>query len=333
MNASALQAGLNWRNNRQNQQINREQMDLAMRQFAEQRDDESKRLAQTSKAAETFVKANPTVLTTLGMTDQEFANLSASEQIGVVDGYYKSQAMQEVLQQLAQRKTEMEQDRTFADTLQSRTRTSVNLPAQGSDPTGLMAFAGMPSRTATATRIPTRDDLLAAMAAAPMARPSRELMSHRLVQPEAGERNIQFQEDPVSGQRFATFGNMMQPSGVNPQAVQTTAPTISPDGKFFHNGKQWVALKQIGYPEGSTIVTENGQTVVKGPDGRILTPPRSGSPFAAMFGGAGEPETPAAAPAGAPGGAPAVITSQQQYDALPSGAEYQDSQGNIRRKK
>ena len=148
---------------------------------------------------------------------------------------------------------------------------------------------------------------------------------------------IQFQEDPVSGQRFATFGNMMQPSGTNPTRIAAeSAPTVSPDGKFFHDGKKWVAVKQLGYPEGSTIVTENGQTVVKGPDGRLLTPPRSGNPLAALFGGsAPASDGPAAASPQKGGGpaTPAAVNSQEEYDALPSGAEYQDSQGNIRRKK
>lgn len=309
--------------------LRQQHADLAMREFAAQRDDEAKRLSQNSKAAETFIKANPAVLTKLGMTDQEFANLSASQQIGVVDGYYKSNAMQEVLQSLAQRQTQMDQDQRFADTLQSRTRTTFTAPPVGHDPAGLMDFAGLPSRTGSAQRTPNQDDLLASMAAAPLSMPSREMLNYRLLQGGAGERAIAFQEDPETGQRFATFGNQMQPSGVNPRTARASAPTVSPDGKFFHNGRQWMPVKELGYPEGSTIVTENGQTVVKGPDGRILTAPHgSGNPFAALFGGAG----PAATPAKPSGGAPA-ITSQEDYDALPSGAEYQDSQGNIRRKK
>lgn len=309
------------------------QNDLAMRQFAEERDEKAKRLAQTSKAAETFVKANPEVLTKLGLTDQEFANFSAEQQIGVVDGYYKSQAAQELMQQIAQRKQQMEQDQTFADTLKTRTRT-MQFPAINSDPTGMVAFAGLPSRTAqTSPRVPNRDDLLAAMAAAPLSSASRELMNYRLLQDDAATRKIEYDEDPVSGQRFATFGNMMQPSGTNPTRIAAeSAPTVSPDGKFFHDGKKWVAVKQLGFPEGSTIVTENGQTVIKGPDGRLLTPPRSGSPFAALFGGSAPADgTAAASPQ--KGGGPAAINSQEEYDALPSGAEYRDSQGNIRRKK
>lgn len=110
---------------------------------------------------------------------------------------------------------------------------------------------------------------------------------------------------------------------------------VSPDGRFYHDGKKWVAIKQLGYPEGSTIVTENGQTVIKGPDGRILTTPRGQNLFSTMFGGGGEGATPTTSAPAAPhkAGGPATINSQAEYDALPSGAEYQDSQGNIRRKK
>ena len=320
-----------------NRQMRMEQsrLDLAMRQFAEQRDDEAKRLAQTSKAAETFVKANPGVLGKLGMTDQEFANLSASEQIGVVDGYYKSQAMKQVMQELAQRERQMQADQTFADTLENRTRTQFTMPPVGSDPTGMVAFAGMPSRTATTQRVPTRDDLLAAMAAAPLSGASKELLNYHLLQG-GGEGDFKFIQDDKTGHRFLRAGNTVLPSGVDTSvAAPTASPMVSPDGRFYHDGKKWVAIKQLGYPEGSTIVTENGQTVIKGPDGRILTTPRGQNLFSTMFGGGGEGATPTTSAPAAPhkAGGPATINSQAEYDALPSGAEYQDSQGNIRRKK
>lgn len=208
------------------------QNDLAMRQFAEERDDKAKRLAMTSKAAETFIKANPEVLTKLGLTDQEFANFSAEQQIGVVDGYYKSQAAQELMQQIAQRKQQLEQDQTFTDTLKARTRSNFTMPAVGSDPTGMVAFAGMPSRTATTQRVPNRDDLLASMAAAPMSSASKELMSARLLQDGLGVApQINYSEDPETGTRFATYGNVLQPSGVNPKRAGATVPITGPNGE------------------------------------------------------------------------------------------------------
>lgn len=167
-----------------NRQIKLEQQrnNLALQQFAAQREDEQKRLTTASKAAEYYVKSNPDALKAMGLTDQEFANMSAAEQIGAVDGYYKSQATREVLQQIAQRQATMAADQRFADTLQQRTASSLTVPPVGSDPTGMMMFSGLPSRTATTTRVPTRDDLLAAMAAAPLSSASKEMLNYRLLQ-------------------------------------------------------------------------------------------------------------------------------------------------------
>jgi hypothetical protein len=50
-----------------------------------------------------------------------------------------------------------------------------------------------------------------------------------------GAHALAFEEDPVSGQRFATFGNMMQPSGTNPtksasknKTIVKTTPLLDP---------------------------------------------------------------------------------------------------------
>lgn len=231
MNPAAFQAGLNWANNAGEQRRANQQSNLALQQFAAQREEEANRLAQTSKAAQTFIKANPEVLTKLGMTDLDFANLSASEKVGVVDGYYKSQAMQDVMQQMAARAAQDQANQQFAGALQSRLRVPMEVPAVGSDPTGLLNFSALPSRTATATRLPERDDLMAAMAAAPMSAPAKDLMSYRLLQdPDANQATRMNAEANLLNAR-ANYGRAT--GGRQGAGEWTDVPNYSkvPDGK------------------------------------------------------------------------------------------------------
>ena len=53
-------------------------------------------------------------------------------------------------------------------------------------------------------------------------------------------------------------------------AQKEEGPVYSPDGKMFWSGKGWSPLKDMGYPEGSTVKTINGVNAVVGPSGQIL---------------------------------------------------------------
>jgi hypothetical protein len=86
--------------------------------------------------------------------------------------------------------------------------------------------------------------------------------------PDAGV-STTFDEDPVTGNRFASRGKQIMPSGVDP-SKQPTEPVYSPDGKMFWNGKQWSELKQLGFPDGATIKTINGVNAVVDGKGKIL---------------------------------------------------------------
>jgi hypothetical protein len=92
---------------------------------------------------------------------------------------------------------------------------------------------------------------------------------NKVMNPEVTAQTTQFDEDPVSGNRFATRGGVMLPSGTDPAKIPSV-PVYSPDGKMFWNGKGWAQLKDLGYPEGSTIKTVNGVNAVVDANGRIL---------------------------------------------------------------
>lgn len=75
---------------------------LAWAQMAEQREERYQREADAGKAAEYFFKANPDALMELGVTEKQFANMSARQQSAAAMGFVSAQAQKQVMQQLAQ---------------------------------------------------------------------------------------------------------------------------------------------------------------------------------------------------------------------------------------
>lgn len=86
---------------------------LAWRQLAMQEEERHKREADAGKAAEFFFKANPDALTQVGMTEQQFKNLSASQQSAAALGFVQGQAQKQVMQQLAQEAQQARADAAF----------------------------------------------------------------------------------------------------------------------------------------------------------------------------------------------------------------------------
>lgn len=302
--------------NKQNKQVydaSHERNMVAWQQLSEQKTERVNREKAAGKAAEYFFKANPEALTKLGYSEQQLANMSASERSGLALGFVQDQATKQAMQKLAQEQQTMAADQAFGqDINRVFGRNALQTLARGDGPVpppqlnGGQLAAGISAQGWQSKR-------------------ADPLLNYHLLTTEGGKNGAQiaFQEDPVSGQRFATYGNQMQSSGANPsRAAAQGAPVVSPDGQFFHNGRQWVPVKQLGYPEGSKIITENGQTVVQGPDGRILTPPRGANPMAAMaaamFGGGGAPmaSAPAEAAPVATSRAPAENNAAQEVTRL-----------------
>jgi hypothetical protein len=135
------------------------------------------------------------------------------------------------------------------------------------------------------------------------------------VQGKAGG-TTQFDEDPVTGYRFASRGNTFMPSGVD-QTKAPGEPVYSPDGKLFWNGKTWAPLKDLGYPEGATITSINGVNAVVDKNGRILKTVGALTTGQAlddvMKGGSGGQPAPASRPQPNAGGGAAKANELTRY--------------------
>jgi len=113
------------------------------------------------------------------------------------------------------------------------------------------------------------------------------------------EKDTGFDEDPITGARFAHRGNTFMPSGYDPAKAPAT-PDFSPDGRFFYTKNGWKQVSDLGFPEGSTIKTVNGVNAVVGPDGRILKTVGAVSPGQALISALAGGEGMNAAPTNAP---------------------------------
>ncbi len=105
-----------------------------------------------------------------------------------------------------------------------------------------------------------------------------------------------FTDIPGTDSTLAGYGN----EGFVVPKVQSQ-PVYSPDGKMFWNGKSWSQLKELGYPEGSTVSAVNGVNVLTDKNGRILKTMGAQTPGQALAGalGGGGTGTPAAGGGGA----------------------------------
>jgi hypothetical protein len=79
-----------------------DQIRLQWARIAEDRIQEAKKEADLGKAAEYFVKATPEALQAIGVSDGEFANMSAREQAAAVQGYMQAQTLQQAMQKFKQ---------------------------------------------------------------------------------------------------------------------------------------------------------------------------------------------------------------------------------------
>ena len=157
---------------------------------------------------------------------------------------------------------------------------------------------------------------------------------------------------PIWGQDKAGRGLWFEPSGtVKYPPVQRPAPSTTPEdwtpptriigGKQFYQEKPggiWKPFPQGEQREGGDQpqVSADGKFYRSGPlDGWKPMPRAEGmDDFLRLFGGFGGTDATTNKPS-APGAAAAIPTvdSQDDYDALESGAQYYDSLGNLRQKK
>ena len=126
----------------------------------------------------------------------------------------------EMLQRIAAQQQQMDSSNAFGSAMQRASSSTMTIP--NTTLPGIFA-----DRTVQTTHAPTRDEIMSSLSATPGAWQSpqaKELLNYHLMQDPTGKAAAQlaFQEDPVSGKRFATFGNSISPSGINPIKAQAT---------------------------------------------------------------------------------------------------------------
>lgn len=210
---------------------------------------EKKKEYQNGKIADSIVRANPEVLQALGQSPEQFGSLSAKDKSAAVAGAITADTIRKSQLQAQAMKAQIDQENARTRTLQqgegfggefarllqdsgnaSSRRASApegmegelgNLPPevtmQSAATKALLKFPG-------AMNSPNLDNNLKGM---------RELMGG------AGDLGSpKFTEDPVSKTRFATYGKIMAPSGVNPSVTQNASvQTI-----YDEDGNEYKAL-------------------------------------------------------------------------------------------
>ena len=227
-------------------------------------------LFDNAKVADAMVKANPDLEQRMGMTPGQFSTLSAQDKIAATTGYIKNQGVQEMAArmkdwdaQAGQRQQQVQDDQTAGAFLQNY----LTAPETTTDPDGTER------PTSPQERLSMAAGKTPGMSGRILPKVMDSLAKWQAVQqkpaPTDNELSTTFSEDPTTGARFANRGKQILPAGYDPD-TQKDGPVYSPDGKMFWSGKQWTPLKELGYPEGSTIKTIAGVNAVVGPTGQIL---------------------------------------------------------------
>lgn len=224
-------------------------------------------LNQNAKVADAMVRANPDLEQRMGMPEGAFSTLSAQDKIAATTGYIKNQGVQEFQARMAdytaqanQRQQTVQDDQTAGAFLQHYlaapdTTTNDDGSTRPTTPQERMSAAATATPGMSGRILPKVMDSLSKWQTA------QEPTDEKLP--------TSYSEDPTTGARFVTRGKQILPSGYDPKMLDK-GPIKSEDGRAIFDGKKWVQLKELGYPEGSTIEVEAGVNVVKGPDGRIL---------------------------------------------------------------
>ena len=206
----------------------------------------------------------------LGFTDDEWKHIGTDKKIAALQGFQESQLMQAREQGLQQGALQMAQ---MAEAAQARRQFQQNLQ-------GARLGKGLDAMSAghgpVNPQLNMEDYAQVAMNSVTDPLQASQIMENFSraasygAKAEAGtDLNPTWIEDPTTGARFLGRGNTTLPSGINPKMV-TDGPKVSSDGRFYNTGKGWATIKELGFPEGSKFVEDNGRVSVIGPDGRIL---------------------------------------------------------------
>jgi hypothetical protein len=204
---------------------------LGMANLAErfsQKREADKLLLANAKAAQAIYKNNPTLQKMLGVSPEEFQGASAQQQVSMMQAGVTHLTLQ-------QANARARREEAAAALAEEEAVNQGKFPAFAKDvsemgqapgsvafdaspeeferrtaPVNFGSIMGAASRTGYRPQAGTLDDLLRANAAGAA----------------GADRPLAFDEDPVSGNRFARSGNSVLPSGVNPARASSTAEEL-----------------------------------------------------------------------------------------------------------
>lgn len=73
--------------------------------------------------------------------------------------------------------------------------------------------------------------------------PDKAMQYMKQLQGGATQTPTMFDEDPVTGSRFARHNGSIMPSGMDPKMIAASGPQTSADDNFYFDGKKWNTLK------------------------------------------------------------------------------------------
>jgi len=280
---------------------------LAWAQLAEEQEERDKREAHLGKAADSFFKGMPQALSELGISETQFANMSASEKSAAAQGYMQAQTQKQIYQQLAaQQQAQADDQAAFGAVQRASTRTTT-VPS----PTMPGAFADLNVQT---TGTPTAAGVWAELAANPRALRSPVAQPFLRELAQGGTTPSGFTPDqmgvarPIAGVKGRYFVPVSTGSGqvIEDASADTAAEYTQEDFKFDANGNptHWrVGDTWAKWDPKNTLAPGSRKGTV-----RVL-PPRAPNLFETMFGNANSAAAPAgeAAPAAASEGRAEVV--------------------------
>jgi len=158
-----------------------------------------------------------------GVTKGQWSTLGSREKMAVVGGAIQANAQKEVLAKLNEYAALTA--RATAQTAGLQQDNAANTAFQNAATAATFARGGgAPIRS-------NFEDVQAAAFANPAAPAAQEILQQTA---RAGGKlapSLQFEEDPVSGTRFATYGNILSPSGVNPARAGNAVAITGPRGE------------------------------------------------------------------------------------------------------
>lgn len=345
---------------------------------------QQKQISMAGKSAQYAWKADPSIAKDAGMSDEEFNNAGARDKAVVVQGVFQKRVAKQTadenaakiqLQQAQAQKAQMDVLASgglgqFAQYMNEQmnnsagpTGTTPTWPPPGGADWGALLNGqgpqGYPSQAAgtttgnTSSNPPTMGQMaLRALARVQAVNPRIGAAITKDVLPMVFQNSddggaVTFAEDPATGNRFASKGKVILPSGINPTKAMSggTVPLTDTDGNVI--GYNVPTGKGAFKPIMTTYLTENQKQVLigqhmKDQDELLGQLPLAGTNAATvnaindriathqdaiqkLRGGKGAASAPTAA-------GPPVIKSQSDYDALASGAVYTGADGKSYRK-